>query len=412
VHESGTPVFRVLRSFQVTARHKSVVVRWQFPVRPATAGTFHHNEGLTLKRGAVNFREPKRFAKMAGRHYVSYSRFSNPEHNLFVPDPSTEEIHVDPRVHVEMARLRSESASLNKFNGLQRQYRIPDLIHIVIHNTRSLTAHIDDIRSDCNLLAADILVFIEARLKQSSLPERLQIQGLQNEFADCSSNVHPSNVVVYFKPHAGSMFKTSVWCVRESNFMVKYDIFAVSGLLDCLHMISIYRSPAPGSLVHFFQELEDALILFDRMRLTKRSPPIIFGDFNIDLLQPSNASRQECSFFSTRLLRQCVEYHTTDYGSLLDHVWTNLQPTQLGVFMQEAFWSDHVPVLLSQTLNAVVADACESSRAATADVALTSAGWSLHPGLAGLRLQCMIGQSRAYTRGLLSPADGWEREHA
>jgi hypothetical protein len=47
---------------------------------------------------------------------------------------------------------------------------------------------------------------------------------------------------------------------------------------------------------------------------------IIFGDFNINLLQPSNASRQECSFFSTRLLRQCAEYHTTDYGSLLDHV--------------------------------------------------------------------------------------------
>jgi hypothetical protein len=122
VHETWTPVFRVLRSFQVMACHKSVVLRWQFPVRPATAGTFHHNEGLTLKREAVNFRGPKRFAKMAGRHYVGYSRFSNPEHNLFVLDPATEEIHVDPCVHVEMARLRSRSTSLCIFNGFQRQY--------------------------------------------------------------------------------------------------------------------------------------------------------------------------------------------------------------------------------------------------------------------------------------------------
>jgi hypothetical protein len=196
VHESWTPVFRVLRSFQVTARYESVVLKWQSPVHPATAGTFHHNEGLTLKRGAVNFRGPKRFAKMAGRHYVDYSRFSNPEHNLFVLDPAKEEIHVDPRVHVEMARLRFRSTSLCIFNGLQREYRIPNLIQIVIHNTRSLKAHVDNIRSDCNLLAADILVFTEARLKQSSSPERLQIQGFRNDFANCFSNVHPSNVAV------------------------------------------------------------------------------------------------------------------------------------------------------------------------------------------------------------------------
>jgi hypothetical protein len=268
MHKTWTPVFRVSRNFQVTACHESVGLRWQFPVHPATAGTFHHNEGLTLKRGAVNFRGPKRFAKMAGRHYVGYSRFSNPENNLFVLDPATEEIHVDPRVHVEMARLRSKSASFRVFDGLRREYRIPDLIQIVVHNTRSLLAHVADILSDCNLLAADILVFTEARLKQSSSPDSLQIQGFRNDFADCSSNVQPSNVSVYFKPHARSVFKTSVRCVRDSNFTVKYDIFAVSGLLDCIHLISIYRSPGPGSLLHFFQVLEDTLIMFDGMRLT------------------------------------------------------------------------------------------------------------------------------------------------
>jgi hypothetical protein len=91
--------------------------------------------------------------KMAQRHYVDYSRFSNPDNNLFVLDPATKEIHVDPCVHVEMARLRSSSTSSCISNGHQRQYQIPDLIQIVIHNTRSLTAHIDDIRFDCSLLA-------------------------------------------------------------------------------------------------------------------------------------------------------------------------------------------------------------------------------------------------------------------
>jgi exonuclease III len=108
--------------------------------------------------------------------------------------------------------------------------------------------------------------------------------------------------------------------------------------------------------MHFFQKLEDTLFKFDRMRLTERSPLLIVGDSNVDLLQPSNASRQECSFSSTRSLRQCVKYHTTDYGSLLDHVWSNLRPMQIDVSIHEAFWSDHVPVLLTLTLEAVSAD--------------------------------------------------------
>jgi hypothetical protein len=125
--------------------------------------------------------------------------------------------------------------------------------------------------------------------------------------------------------------------------MVKYDIFTVSGLSKCLHLISIYKSPGPGSLVHFIQVLEDTLILFDRVRLTEKSPLIISRDFNVDFLQSSNTFRQECSFFLACSLRQCVEYHTTNYGSLLDHVWTNLQPLKLSVSMQEALWSDHTP---------------------------------------------------------------------
>jgi hypothetical protein len=80
-------ILRVARPFQTTSRQESMVLRWQFPIRPATAGTFHHNQGLTLHEEDVNFRGPRRFSKMAGRHYVGYSRFSNSEgHIIFVLD--------------------------------------------------------------------------------------------------------------------------------------------------------------------------------------------------------------------------------------------------------------------------------------------------------------------------------------
>lgn len=106
ISKNFVPLFRTSRSFNATGREDSTILRWQFPVKPATASTFHHSEGLTLDEGAVDFRGPKRFPKMAGRHYVGYSRFREPENKLFVLDSAHEEIHVDPRVHSEMARLR------------------------------------------------------------------------------------------------------------------------------------------------------------------------------------------------------------------------------------------------------------------------------------------------------------------
>jgi hypothetical protein len=52
-----------------------------------------------------------------------------------------------------MKRLREFSEASSMFVGLQQDYPFPSIIQCVLHNTRSLSAHIDDIRSDSNLLA-------------------------------------------------------------------------------------------------------------------------------------------------------------------------------------------------------------------------------------------------------------------
>lgn len=167
VTTSSTPVLQVSRTFQAMSRQESTILRWQFPIRPATAGTFHHNQGLNLLQGAVNIRGPKHFPKMAGRHYVGYSRFRRPEGNLLVLDSAFDEFYTDPRVHTEMKRMRKDRQIVSAFNGLQQSSQSPNLIQCVLHNTRSLPAHIDDIRSNCNLLSADVLIFTESRVKTS-----------------------------------------------------------------------------------------------------------------------------------------------------------------------------------------------------------------------------------------------------
>lgn len=47
----------------------------QFPLRPATAGTFYHTHGMTVRKGAVDFRGASKSHVDAGRHYVGLSRF-------------------------------------------------------------------------------------------------------------------------------------------------------------------------------------------------------------------------------------------------------------------------------------------------------------------------------------------------
>jgi hypothetical protein len=350
LRRSYTPIFRLPGTYLATSRPESTIFRWQFPVRPATAETFHHNQGLTLERGAVNFRGPKFFPKMAGRHYVGYSRFSKPEGHLFVLDSTFEEIYVDSRVHSEMARLRAFSRPSRIISGLDQVFHFPATIQCILHNTRSLTCHIDDIRPDENLLAADLLIFTETQIKLAKSISDLSIPAFQFDVGESSSASDPMNVWIYQKQYASSFERIMVQSISCKDFTLKYDIFMLPGMSDCLQLISLYRSPHPVLLRSFFQHLRDLLSMFERFRLQDNSLLIVCGDFNIDLLRDTNEMRTKISFFQDYFLHQYVRAHKTDFGSLLDYVWSNLSPTSLAVSLQESFWSDHVPILVRISL--------------------------------------------------------------
>jgi hypothetical protein len=284
---------------------------------------------------------------MAGRHYVGYSRFSS---HLFVLDSAFEEIYVDPRVHAEMSRLRASSRPNRIFKGLNQTSNFPPAIQCVVHNTRSLVAHIDDIRSDDNLMAANLLVFTETRLRYSNCRPSLDLPLFLHDYGQGSTVSEPVNVLVYQKHYQASFLRRTVCLISSPDFTLRYDIFTLPDMSDELHLISVYRSPRPVSLRSFFQQLQNLLVLQQRFRLNGDCPLLISGDFNTDLLQDSAETRLEISLMQIFSLYQCVPVHTTDFGSLLDHVWTNISPSRLVVSVQKSFWSDHVPVLVTLAL--------------------------------------------------------------
>jgi hypothetical protein len=249
-----------------------------------------------------------------------------------------------------MNRLRLKSRTLKIFDGLQEPSNFPCLIQCVLHNTRSLLSHLDDIRSDSNLLSADVPIFTKTRLKHLTPPAVYELPNFRSSSEDCSANVRSSNVLVYYRQRNESFLRISVRYVCFPEFTIKYDMLVITTMSDRIHLIALYRSPDLRSLSSSFDELRDLLTVYFCIRSSDASPLIICDDFNVDLLKSVAISDRECSFFSAFSLRQRVQVHTTDYGSLLDQVWTNLSPSQISISMQESFWSDHVPVLFNLTL--------------------------------------------------------------
>ena len=67
---------------------------------------------------------------------------------------------------------------------------------------------------------------------------------------------------------------------------------------------------------------------------------VLLGDFNVDLLK-----RQSSPLLGVLPgYRQCITTPTTDYQSLLDHIYTNVPQDhiQSGVF--ESYFTDHKPI--------------------------------------------------------------------
>jgi endonuclease/exonuclease/phosphatase family metal-dependent hydrolase len=74
---------------------------------------------------------------------------------------------------------------------------------------------------------------------------------------------------------------------------------------------------------------------------------LVMGDFNLDWLQESTQS------LMAELLpgfKQLVDSVTTDYNSILDHVYTDLPADAVLCYTTECYYSDHKPVVCAVRL--------------------------------------------------------------
>lgn len=107
--------------------------------------------------------------------------------------------------------------------------------------------------------------------------------------------------------------------------------------LPSCHVVSIYKRPSVP--IGFLTEYLSGMM---RTESLKDSPPmVLIGDFNIDLKRKGHhpATSSFVTFMEAQGLRQLIDNATTINGSLIDHIWTNIEHSDARQFV--APHSDH-----------------------------------------------------------------------
>ncbi|XP_070184330.1 uncharacterized protein [Littorina saxatilis] len=334
ISSTWTPIFHAVKQFRVGKRENVAVLRKQFPLTACSAITVHKSQGSTLEQVAVSFQG------MAQHHlvYVALSR-AKTLGGLHLLDFDPNKIRVSPDVKTEMERLRKKPiewcvSDLQQFasNGFL----------IGFHNSRSLHKHIGDLRLERNLLRAEMLFIFESWEQEQDEPQHYSLP----EFKVLERNPAPTKT---HRPHAGtivyirddSLLSTSNTATsRSCNHSIEVTVLDASSRIAGLSVVGVYCPPGVKTSA-LRTELETIL-----HRVLASQPYVVMGgDFNSDASDRlSKPLEQLCQEFS---LRQLITEPTTDYGSVLDLIFTNLPESAILGGVLESWYSDHKPCWVS-----------------------------------------------------------------
>ena len=218
-------------------------------------------------------------------------------------------IKVSDAVVEEMNRLRTFSQVHISIPLLYNTSE--NVFKIIFHNCRSLKKHIADVRADSNMLAANIIAFGETCLKNTDQSYIVNLEGFhlsRNDDSCCFGRAY-HGLAVYTKGVLNSFVGANIFDVEFTH-----DYILHSDLL--IHVCFLYCSPKIASVKlykKFFAHLDTVYNL--------KNPHIVMGDFNLDFYQ---AQVLPSFLYSKYSLSQLISIATTNYDSILDHVYTNL----------------------------------------------------------------------------------------
>ena len=330
IPNTWTPIKPVTTQFAVGKTKSAQVVRKQFPLRPASAKTVHRSQGDTQSQVVVNLNTRRTIPHI---HYVALSRVTTIE-GLYITDLCESKISVDPKVVQEMQLLRNEYKLDLCFTPL---YMLANTdLKMCYLNARSLHKHIEDVRKDINYLSVDILIFTETRFCPHDPDEMYIIDGYELFRDDETSNVSRPyhGIAVYLRLRMWNGYPYARNCHGIELIITK--TIEHPNLI----IIGIYRPP---------RVVLSCLLTAIRTTLEENasSQVIFMGDFNVNWLDEVERRSLYNLMINENGFEQLISSCTTDNGTLIDHLYTNMIEEDVQAGTLETYFSDHKAIWAS-----------------------------------------------------------------
>ena len=330
--QAWTPILEVTRSFPFNYYKSFHVTRRQFPLQLASAKTVHKSQGSTLPSAVLHLGE----RNIEHMHYVALSRLRNLS-SMHILHLNEKNISVSTEVANEMNRLRSS----RKLETIVHNFLFEDRpLSLCFHNCRSLRKHIDDIKNDDNYLAIDVIALCETRLRNVELETDVYtLQGFDKSFnnIEASHSQLSHGIVVYTKiPLHAQFASVNIHGVEVMKGELNQ---YCNNVRRKTQLFFLYCSPKIASMERFKTVFSE---LFKHVDMSEQV--VVMGDFNIDI---KKSSALPDYMRRTYQLDQIIDLPTTDSGTCLDQIYTNIGRHIIKVGTMESYFSDHKPIFVT-----------------------------------------------------------------
>ena len=310
------------------------ISRTQFPLTLAWACTIHSVQGLTVDNIVVNMDDMFDYAHA----YVAFSRVRTIQGLQILGKYDPTKIRADSKVTKEMQRLQEKTLQIPASLTPTQDTGCLRLSHI---NVQGYLTNLPDVLCDDNLRNCDIVCYTETHLNHTQDVSR-KCQPNPN-FQQFRKDREVDNTKGGVMVHVDPTLQPKVLPIFINNLeFVAIEIRSHKGRQ--LQIVTVYKPPSSLSTAVFLHKLQD---LLDQLH-TETKDTILVGDFNEDLLVQSNPQIKDV--MQEHHFKQQITKPTTDYGSLLDHIYHNMSNITETYSVIDAYYSDHDIIVVEMKL--------------------------------------------------------------
>jgi hypothetical protein len=162
IESKWTPIEPIIKDIRVGKSQSFIITKIQFPIQLTTSKITYRSQGLSLNELVFDPTNVKKH----GLTYITLSHIRTKEKLILLALFQHEIFYVDPKVHVEMNRLKTIATWIPLIPQLKNLHNF----HVIIQtlNTTFSRKHFEDINHDHNLQMSHILCLIETTIHHAS----------------------------------------------------------------------------------------------------------------------------------------------------------------------------------------------------------------------------------------------------